>query len=361
MKIAVPSFGQRLIKFGETLRGKSNVASLDATSELARYQAIIDTISTIMRQYVIEPNPANYALVYRHEVSKEPNLDEAFASLIQSGHAPIGLMAETAGFSEHDLSEIATQACDNLSHLETLIRQSSNDTRGFGDALAGNANSLSQAGGINPAIQSLIDLTKAMIEKTRVAEEELRLRGQAMAGLQMSLAEARIKADTDVLTGLSNRRAFERLLGAAGVRAATSGSPLSLAICDIDHFKVINDTHGHNAGDRVLQFVSTVLEENCGAKAKVSRHGGEEFVLLFEQVSVDEAYEIVDAARRDLCNRRIINKETGQPVGEISFSAGVSELDSRHNLGSLLRTADRALYRAKANGRNCVVVADPRR
>lgn len=360
MEIAFNAFGQRLAKFGEGFKRKADTVPFDTSSELSRYQAIIDAISNIMRRYVIEPNPANYSLVYRHEISKEPNLEAAFAALLQSGHAPSDLAVDAAGLSEQDLSQIATQACDNLAQLEALIHRSSHDTRGFGAALAGNADSLSQDGNINPAIQSLIDLTKAMIDKTRIAEEELRLRGKAMADLQMSLAEARIRADTDSLTGLSNRRAFERLLGAAGVRAATSGRPLSLAICDIDHFKLINDTHGHNAGDRVLQFVSAVLEENCGAKAKVSRHGGEEFVLVFEEMSVDEAYESVDAARRDLCNRRIINKETGQPIGEISFSAGISELDDHHHLGGLLRSADRALYRAKANGRNCVVIADVR-
>ncbi len=332
----------------------------ETSSELARYQAIIDAISNVMRRHVIEPNPANYALVYRHEILKEPNLDSAFAALIQSGHAPSDIAPDATEQSELDLSQIAAQVSDNVAQLEVLIRRSTNDTLGFGAALAGNAGVLAKDAEIDPAIQSLIDLTKAMIDKIRVAEEELRLRAKAAADLQMSLAEARIKADTDVLTGLSNRRAFERLLGAAGERAATSGRPLSLAICDIDHFKLINDTHGHAAGDRVLQFVSAVLQDNCGKKAKVSRHGGEEFVLVFEETSADQAYEIVDAARRDLSSRRIINKETGQPIGEISFSAGVSQLDSDHHLGGLLRTADRALYRAKANGRNCVIVAEHR-
>ena len=136
-----------------------------------------------------------------------------------------------------------------------------------------------------------------------------------------------------------------------------SGKPMSLAICDIDHFKKFNDTYGHDVGDRVLRFVSSVLLENCGRRGAVSRHGGEEFVVIFEETTPEMAYEIIDAARRDLCERNFVNKDTDESIGNISFSAGVAVLGDNGDVGHLLRSADRSLYTAKAEGRNCVVMA----
>lgn len=137
-----------------------------------------------------------------------------------------------------------------------------------------------------------------------------------------------------------------------------SGKPMSLAICDIDHFKKFNDTYGHDVGDRVLRFVSSVLLENCGKRGAVSRHGGEEFVIIFEETTPEMAYEIIDAARRDLGERHFVNKETNEEIGTVSFSAGVAKLGESGDVGQLLRSADRSLYRAKANGRNCVMLSD---
>lgn len=329
------------------------------SSELARYDATIQAIREVMLRHVIEPNPANYDLVYRHVIAHEPRLEEAMAQLIRSGFAPISgpAHANQNGISEAALDDIVEKAHKHLVAIEAMVQKSSTDAKGFGDALEGNATRF-QDRTADPAIQSLIELTRVMIDKTRAAEAELKMRSKAMTDLKMSLSEAQIQADTDALTGLSNRRAFERLLGAGGARAALSGKPMSLAICDIDHFKGFNDTYGHDVGDRVLRFVSSVLLENCGKRGAVSRHGGEEFVVIFEETTPEMAYEIVDAARRDLGERNFVNKDNDESIGTVSFSAGVSVLGESGDVGLLLRNADRALYRAKSSGRNCVVMSD---
>lgn len=335
-------------------------ASADPTGELARYGATIQAIREVMLRHAIEPNPANYDLVYRHVIAREPRLEEAMEQLIRSGYAPLpgSAAAGQPGVSEVALDGIVESAQKHLQAIEAMIRKSTSDTKGFGDALEGSATRIAEAPGGDPALRSLISLTRAMIEKTRAAERELRLRSKAMTDLKMSLNEAQIQADTDALTGLSNRRAFERMLGAGGARAMMSGNPMSLAICDIDHFKKFNDTYGHDVGDRVLRFVSSVLLENCGRRGAVSRHGGEEFVIIFEETAPEMAFEIIDAARRDLGERHFVNKDTNEAIGTVSFSAGVAVLGVTGDVGHLLRNADRSLYRAKASGRNCVVLAD---
>ncbi len=342
---------------GQRIFGKKGGNAAPISGELSRYRATMKLIGDLMLRYVIEPNPANYSLAYRHLVAQEPRLEQAMEQLINSGYAPTTDQSYEFFDTEHQLKDIAERALENLKAVEELCQKSSKDTKGFGAALEGRASALETGVSPRAAIAELVSLTKVMITKTREAEEELRVRAHAMTDLQMSLSEARIKADTDALTGLANRRAFERKLGAAGARATLMKTSLSLAICDIDLFKNINDMHGHDAGDRVLQFVSNVLQENCAVDGYISRHGGEEFVIIFEGKSADLAYEIMDAARKDIESRTVINRETGELLGPITFSTGVASLGPKGDVSSMLRLADRALYKAKAGGRNCVAMA----
>jgi diguanylate cyclase len=196
-----------------------------------------------------------------------------------------------------------------------------------------------------------------MIEKTRAAEQQLRDAGKQMNQLRGSLAEARRIADSDALTGLANRRAFEARLRRAVVQARETGKPLSIAFCDIDHFKQINDTHGHDVGDRILKFVAQRLSSASGNNCFVARHGGEEFVMLFEGVPAEQAARIVDNVRADLEERRLVAKQSGEPIGKVSFSAGVAPLGEGDTGRAMLRAADQALYRAKGAGRNRVELA----
>jgi diguanylate cyclase len=165
-----------------------------------------------------------------------------------------------------------------------------------------------------------------------------------------------MEADVDHLTGLPNRRAFERRLVSAAMEARTKGEPLSLAFCDLDHFKMINDRHGHEAGDRVLCALATSLMEYAGDQFFVARHGGEEFVLLFYGLDKNAAYQRLDALRAAQATRLLMNRDNRQPFGKITFSGGVAEVTEEADTRSALARADAALYRAKEEGRNRVMV-----
>jgi diguanylate cyclase len=185
----------------------------------------------------------------------------------------------------------------------------------------------------------------------------LKVQSESIAQLHESLHIASVNADTDVLTGLTNRRAFERQLGAACERARSSGTDLSLAICDIDYFKRVNDTYGHQIGDRVLRYVSNVLTQNLSEFGYVSRFGGEEFVVIFEGMPSEEVVKIVDDTREDLAGRNIKNRETEESLGRVSFSAGISIFSPKMSESKLLELADVALYDAKNAGRNKVIMS----
>jgi diguanylate cyclase (GGDEF)-like protein len=155
---------------------------------------------------------------------------------------------------------------------------------------------------------------------------------------------------------LPNRRAFERRLVSASLEARAKGERLSIAFCDVDRFKMINDRHGHEAGDRVLCAVAATLNETAGDACFVARQGGEEFVLLFYGMDKEEARAKLDMIRRAQAARQLMNRDTGRPFGKVTFSGGVAEVTEDSDTRSALGRADTALYRAKEAGRNRVMV-----
>ena len=160
---------------------------------------------------------------------------------------------------------------------------------------------------------------------------------------------------TDVLTGLHNRRYLDRRLGEEVTRSARYGSPLSCLFIDADHFKSVNDMHGHHAGDQVLREISLRVRECLRASDIATRFGGEEFALLLPQTDQDEAFNLAERIRNRIGDQSIL-LESGQKL-QITVSIGVSQLAMPASEGcseKLLDDADRALYEAKRLGRNRV-------
>ncbi len=146
-------------------------------------------------------------------------------------------------------------------------------------------------------------------------------------------------ARRDPLTGLPNRRALEEQLPQAMARARRGLSPLSVAILDIDHFKVYNDSHGHLAGDEVLRACAKAWDAALRAEDTIGRFGGEEFLVLLPDTSPEQATEVIERLRAKT------------PMGQ-SCSAGLACWDYAESIDDLLGRADKALYLAKASGRN---------
>lgn len=201
-------------------------------------------------------------------------------------------------------------------------------------------------------VERVIDLSRAMLDRLDQVEAAMERSQSETDQLRKNLAKARTEADVDHLTRLPNRRAFERRLLSAADQARSKSEPLCVAFCDVDHFKKINDTHGHDAGDRVLCTIADTLAEIASDECFIARHGGEEFVLLFYGLSKDQAWLKLDGARRALGNRKMVNRETGKPFGRITFSAGIAEVTEDEDTRSALVRADTALYQAKEAGRN---------
>ncbi|HEX3433707.1 MAG TPA: GGDEF domain-containing protein [Solirubrobacteraceae bacterium] len=158
-------------------------------------------------------------------------------------------------------------------------------------------------------------------------------------------------ADTDYLTGLLNRRAFDLEFGRQVNRAQRSGLPLALAMFDLDHFKQVNDRHGHAVGDQVLRDFAALLQRELRSGDTLARVGGEEFAVVLFGIDLDDAVAFAARIGREL---QCLSSAHGP---QLSVSAGVAALsEADPGPAALLLVADRALYAAKEAGRRCVAV-----
>ncbi|MEV1290383.1 diguanylate cyclase [Micromonospora sp. NPDC049679] len=191
-------------------------------------------------------------------------------------------------------------------------------------------------------------------------------RTRLAAQLQVALGEQERLAVTDALTGVYNRRFFQETLRLEAERAMRHGRPLSLILIDLDHFKTINDSYGHSAGDAVLVQAADRLRRAVRATDVTARYGGEEFVCLLPGVDENAAFEIAEQLRRGLCDSRIavgdgadvvLTASLGVATAGTRGSRALGGLDGTVDIEGLINDADDALYRAKARGRNRTVVA----
>lgn len=162
-------------------------------------------------------------------------------------------------------------------------------------------------------------------------------------------------ATVDPLTGVMNRRSFNALFSRAMKRVGRHKASLSLAILDLDHFKTVNDLHGHQAGDEALRQFSHFCEQQARGTDVFARIGGEEFVLLMPDTRIEGAMSILGRLLTGVSAMRL---RGNQGSFQIQVSAGVAEFREEDTMESLLQRADKALYRAKLEGRNRIVVAD---
>jgi two-component system cell cycle response regulator len=190
----------------------------------------------------------------------------------------------------------------------------------------------------------LLARTRSQVRKRRYTE---RLRDNVQISIEMAI--------TDALTGLFNRRYMENHLSTLIEQAGARGKPLSALMLDIDHFKSINDTYGHDAGDDVLRDLALRVKRSIRGIDLACRTGGEEFVIVMPETDMAVAAMVAERLRRRIAAEPFpINQ--GQRTIPVTLSIGIAALRGQDdNAASLLKRADQALYRAKRDGRNRVV------
>jgi diguanylate cyclase (GGDEF)-like protein len=195
-----------------------------------------------------------------------------------------------------------------------------------------------------------------LIELTLSTQRQAAALSQTASTLAAQNEQLKAKATIDGLTGLANRAAFDRLLEESFAAAQTSGKPLALLLLDLDHFKSINDTHGHQAGDMVLRTAAQVVKATAGRGRFVCRYGGEEIAVIVPGAAKPQAAAIAESIRKAVAGRSVaVDKQTisaTASIGMAVFEPGGPLKQPAH----LLKAADMAVYAAKKGGRNCVKV-----
>ncbi|HZV17846.1 MAG TPA: diguanylate cyclase [Sphingobium sp.] len=356
-ELPVPEDGPSPLPERETDGGR-------ASREVERRRALYDDIGRFLFAHDLDLTPLNFGLALDYLTGNDLALEKAVRAILSDkGQLSNGLAEQIIAKQRADeltpdaLNAMLHQVESNLNQLTGIADQSSNSAKDFGAALQKQAAQLTSEDSRGDALTNLIGLTRSMIEKTREVEHRMREGQRQTQLLQKNLESARRAAEQDHLTGLPNRRCFEARLRDERKLAQRNEEPLSIAFCDIDRFKDINDSHGHDAGDRVLKFVAGLLSRISHDKCHVARHGGEEFVLLFRGVTVAEAARIVDDARADMAERNLVDRKTGERMRQVTFSGGVADVFAYSEPREALKAADRALYLAKEHGRNRVYIA----
>jgi diguanylate cyclase len=284
-------------------------------------------------------------------------------------------LARHGKLSEADLEQIYETY---LSHLKTTDRIDKVGARVIGEiddvmqlltdalgmsatydaSLTGASEKLSAAKNreqIKAVVETLVKSTREMRDTNKALEERLTLSKNEISNLQQSLEAIRAESLTDPLTGLGNRKYFDRMIEMAVQTALSNGEPLSLLMFDIDHFKSFNDSYGHLTGDQVLRLVGMSLKQTIKGQDITARYGGEEFAVVLPNTALRQALTVADHIRRAVMAKELKKKSTGEILGRVTISVGVSMLKAGDDTDALIERADGCLYAAKRNGRNRVV------
>ncbi|HEY8947669.1 MAG TPA: PleD family two-component system response regulator [Rhizomicrobium sp.] len=309
-------------------------------------QTLIDNAPT-GRILIIEDRPESVqwftsALTPANEVVTADSFEEA---LVRVRGGDFDLIVVSLGLRGFDGLRLCSQlrSLPEGRNVPILVLVSDGDKRKLNQALEM---------GVNDYLTRPVDkneLTARVRTQLRKKNYQDRLRHNVQLSLEMAI--------TDQLTGLHNRRYMARHLDNLILSAQKSNKPLSFLIMDVDHFKSVNDTHGHDAGDEVLREFANRISANIRGIDLACRYGGEEFVVAMPDTDVDFAYAIAERLRKSVETTPFeIGRAPGSLNVTISIGIAVSHAED-DNAEKLLHRADQALYRAKREGRNRVIKA----
>jgi len=274
-----------------------------------------------------------------HTVEVEPDPNEA---LFHAAEGNYDLLIVSLGLDHFDGLRLCSQvrSLERTRNLPILaIADADNNTRLVRALEIGVNDYLTRPIDKN----ELMARTRTQIRKKRYTE---RLRDNVQMSIEMAI--------TDALTGLFNRRYMESHVGTLVEQASARGKPLAVLVLDIDYFKSINDTHGHDAGDDVLREFAIRIKKSIRGIDLACRYGGEEFVVVMPETDMAVATMVAERLRRRIAGEPFAIQQGAGNV-EVTISIGIAALGPGENAGAVLKRADQALYRAKRDGRNRVV------
>ncbi len=317
-----------------------------------------------MAEWKIPLTPENYHLWFEYSIGSNEGLTGDINKIIASGKPFTGevnkkLYDEYLG-NEHDkrlVEQVQRETQKIFRRIVDDILITNESTSGYGQKLKAYAQQLDEAKELSDVqyiVKDIMSDTHQMAAATRNLQDRLEEATTQAEGLRQQLVKTEREALIDALTGLHNRKAFDRKAKDLHEAFQKDGAGFSVIMLDIDFFKSFNDKYGHQTGDEVLRIVGSMLHDTLKGRDFPARYGGEEFVVFLPGTTLKNACIVAEQIKRNISARNLKVIKTGESLGNITVSLGVSEINSGDTIDSIIERADKALYLAKDSGRNNV-------
>jgi len=319
-----------------------------------------------MRKGQVPPYPQFYELFYTYSSGVDPEFNARVNAALKQARSegqPLAQRLREEFLGSPDLGKQVAALSERMSQQLDAVHGAIDQAKASASAYSGSLNQVSDelAGGVDPAAVQALALqllteTRRMQQTNIELEQQLDASRDDIATLRQDLDTARKESLIDPLTRVYNRKCFDETLDSALAACKESGEPLALALIDIDHFKVFNDSWGHQTGDQVLRLVAATIKACIRGRDTLARYGGEEFAVILPQTDLDGAVHVAETLRNAIESKQLLRRSTNERLGRITASFGVAVCTRTDTAISLVERADQGLYRAKSAGRNCVVV-----
>lgn len=259
----------------------------------------------------------------------------------------------------HQVSKAGMNLQDEIAEVLSGLDGAAGGAAAYSEELAQACNLIDLATAprlLRKVLDQLRRSTVTVIGQNRALQSALHSSKQEISRLQSKLELICQEGLTDPLTSLANRRQFDLDLHRATRQAAEAGQPLSLLMCDVDHFKAFNDKHGHTLGDQVLRLIARAMKLSVRGQDTTARYGGEEFAIILPNTTLDQAAAVAENVRRSIIDKKVIKRSTGEVIGQITLSIGAAQFEPGESAQSFIERADARLYAAKRAGRNRVAI-----
>ncbi len=335
-----------------------------ATSE-AEALALAQQALSLMGTYKVPPIPENYAVWYAFAKAENGELVKEIEMIIKN-KVPFSAHTNAYLYNKYVIpdrnSQIINDAAANTNRLMGEVLRAVNQFGGEAKSYNQDIDVYMEKMSVEIDDPNLQNMVRELVS----ASAEIRERGE---NLNSKLQESRMEIETlrknleqvtsesqrDFLTGVYNRKAFDRLLDENLTNAKTLGQEVCLLMLDIDHFKQFNDKFGHLLGDEVLKIVARSMTDCVRGKDVVARYGGEEFSLILPATPLAGGLKVAETIRSTIAKRELKRRDTGETYGALTVSIGVAQFRTDTDVAeSLIKRADQALYHSKHHGRNRV-------
>ncbi len=333
-------------------------------SEFDQAARIANKVLDYARRYRSPPKPRAYEVWFTYLTGEDPALSARIESeIVKSKEVDMDTIDEIYAdhFLQRRLSTGMTQIGDELDaglrDTLSVVREGLGSSKRFLTSLQMARDKIATTPrdqDTKRTVMDLLELGREHANQTEVVSDELNKARTQVLTLQRELHRLRDSAYLDHLTQISNRRHMDEVLAREIALAEVNGDPLSFALADLDHFKRLNDAHGHANGDAVLKHFSALLRKNLKGQETPARYGGEEFAVIFPKTALYGAARATDNIRKLFHETDFVLSRDRSSIGRLSVSFGVTQFLPGETMSHLMSRADDLLYQAKRQGRNRV-------